>query len=505
MTHKDKESAFREKIDKLESNFSVSYNIFKKYQPIFIDLFKDPSDDPPKVNRSRKSKRPPCTPGELFDFIWTLFIKTKASFPSISDDLVNSYHLLLATCDYVYCNAWLEKRDDLLNPDFMSRPADQEESETSPCIIDKLCMSHDGITNEVKVIRWDYLIDDIKKSFQSNKLSGNIDTMMGVLESSLFDSNYKNIKRDYELHVLSIGEYDERVFLGDDANEEIGTPTKRPVAGDLETGLNGRRNLQDRFSMNRSIVPNTPLSGRNYIKAKEEMMTTPNTSLTYLVQILNRQLSGRKDEPSTNLKTLLTKFSSEAKIDWVTGFVDKMGEIFISQYNTDNDCPNSFANQRLKKINALFFKLLENVIIADVQKQKPVGGLLDKEEFYETLYIASLEIVIFSYSSPTKCFPWAMETFKVEPFHFYKIIEILIKLETGMARDVIKHLQHIEEQILERFAWKESSPFWRHFTGLEGVPSSEQVSLPQDPSLTQSPVSHFRSRPFMSPTPANDR
>jgi retinoblastoma-like protein 1 len=32
--------------------------------------------------------------------------------------------------------------------------------------------------------------------------------------------------QDYEAYVLSIGEYDERVFLGEDAPEEIGTPAK---------------------------------------------------------------------------------------------------------------------------------------------------------------------------------------------------------------------------------------------------------------------------------------
>lgn len=47
---------FRNKIDLLERNFAVSNVIFKKYQPIFVGLFKDPANDPPKVNRSRKQK-----------------------------------------------------------------------------------------------------------------------------------------------------------------------------------------------------------------------------------------------------------------------------------------------------------------------------------------------------------------------------------------------------------------------------------------------------------------
>ncbi len=47
---------FRHKIDSLERNFAVSDVIFKKYQPIFVYLFKDPAKDPPRINRSRKQK-----------------------------------------------------------------------------------------------------------------------------------------------------------------------------------------------------------------------------------------------------------------------------------------------------------------------------------------------------------------------------------------------------------------------------------------------------------------
>ena len=47
---------FRDKIDKLQRNYAVSYNIFKKYVAIFAHLFRDPANDAPKVNRSRKQK-----------------------------------------------------------------------------------------------------------------------------------------------------------------------------------------------------------------------------------------------------------------------------------------------------------------------------------------------------------------------------------------------------------------------------------------------------------------
>ena len=46
--------------------------------------------------------------------------------------------------------------------------------------------------------------------------------------------------------MLSIGEYDERVFLGEDANEEIGTPTKIIRDAPTDTAEIGERMQQAR-------------------------------------------------------------------------------------------------------------------------------------------------------------------------------------------------------------------------------------------------------------------
>jgi len=109
---------FRARIEKLEANFSVSMVIFKKYQPIFADIFKDPREDTSRPPRSRRRTAIPCTPSRVFDFCWTLFICIKGAIHDISDDLVNSYHLLLVCCDLIYNNALLANKKELLNPNF---------------------------------------------------------------------------------------------------------------------------------------------------------------------------------------------------------------------------------------------------------------------------------------------------------------------------------------------------------------------------------------------------
>jgi len=47
-----------------------------------------------------------------------VFVYVTGHFPAISDDLVNSYHLLLCCLDWIYTNTLISNRRDLLNHSF---------------------------------------------------------------------------------------------------------------------------------------------------------------------------------------------------------------------------------------------------------------------------------------------------------------------------------------------------------------------------------------------------
>ncbi|VTJ69644.1 Hypothetical predicted protein [Marmota monax] len=295
---------FRERIERLERNFEVSTVIFKKFEPIFLDIFQNPYEELPKLPRSRKQRRIPCSVKDLFNFCWTLFVYTKGNFRMIGDDLVNSYHLLLCCLDLIFANAIMcPNRRDLLNPSFKGLPsdfhtADFRASEEPLCIIAVLCELHDGLLVEAKGIKEHYFKPYISKLFDRKILKGEC-----LLDLSSFTDNSKAVNKEYEEYVLTVGDFDERIFLGADAEEEIGTPrkfTRDTPLGKLTAQANVEYNLQQHFEKKRTFAPSTPLTGRRYLREKEAIIT-PVASATQSVSRLQSTVAGLKNAPSEQL------------------------------------------------------------------------------------------------------------------------------------------------------------------------------------------------------------
>ncbi|XP_031826852.1 retinoblastoma-like protein 1 isoform X2 [Nomia melanderi] len=490
---------FRSKIEKLEGNFSVSMVIFKKYQPIFTDIFKDPADDISKPPRSRRHKAMPCTPARVFEFCWALFICIKGALPAISDDLVNSYHLLLVCCDLIYSNALLANRKDLLNPNFPGLPPNfSDENYTPPqtanCIVSLLCERHEAIAVEAKVIKEYYLRSHIKKLFDEKVLRGDPSNFSGILEALNFDGNNKAINRVYEQHVLSVGDFDERIFLGHDASNNIGSPTQMMNVGDLQEQFQLKR---EQYSGIQHLAPPTPLTGRGYLRPKDITNVTPVSTATQSVIRLQAMLAGQTS-PSENLLQILNSCSQDVK-SLVETKVKEIGEHFYANYNKStnaNETTSDFGKKRLYLGQTLFYRLLE-MILNEEKRKKPsydVTNLLTNEVFIQCLFACCLEIVIYSYKSNDKVFPWILNALNLDAYYFYKVIEIIVRAEDQLSRDVVKHLNQIEEKILESLAWQSDSPLWGAIQSTpEGVPSCEEVSLPGtletvDPNIPGQPV-----------------
>ncbi|ELW69620.1 Retinoblastoma-like protein 1 [Tupaia chinensis] len=261
-----------------------------------------------RILRSAKLRRIPCSVKDLFNFCWTLFVYTKGNFRMIGDDLVNSYHLLLCCLDLIFANAIMcPNRRDLLNPSFKGLPsdfhtADFRASEEPPCIIAVLCELHDGLLVEAKGIKEHYFKPYISKLFDRKILKGEC-----LLDLSSFTDNSKAVNKEYEEYVLTVGDFDERIFLGADAEEEIGTPRK--FTGDTQLGkltaqANVEYNLHQHFEKNRSLAPSTPLTGRRYLREKEAVITPVASATQSVIEVVIRSEEGLSRDMVKHLNSI---------------------------------------------------------------------------------------------------------------------------------------------------------------------------------------------------------
>ena len=74
---------------------------------------------------------------------------------------------------------------------------------------------------------------------------------MGILDIGSFETNSKAINNAYETYVLGVGDFDERIFLEEDANAEIGTPAKSSTSdqGTLTERITVKKDLRHSFEV----------------------------------------------------------------------------------------------------------------------------------------------------------------------------------------------------------------------------------------------------------------
>uniref|UniRef100_A0A8C7VNV8 Retinoblastoma-like protein 2 n=1 Tax=Oncorhynchus mykiss TaxID=8022 RepID=A0A8C7VNV8_ONCMY len=488
---------FCQSTEKLERNFTISAVIFKKYIPIFKAIFKAPSDDPPRVHRSRKQRRHPCTVAEVFNFCWILFVNAKGNFPMISDDLVNSYHLLLCALDLVFSNALLcNTRKELLNPNFKGLPEDFNSKDYKPtagpyCFIEQLCELHDGLVLEAKGVKEHFWKPFIKRLFHKKILKGKEDSLTGFFDPMNFGDSFASMGRVYEEHVLATGGLDERIFLGEGANEDIGTPGPCLCVGVKN---------QDASALKVS----TPLTGLKYVQ--DNCLGTPVSTAMQSVGRLHSLLTGLKHRPSGRLTDLLRACARDPSETISTRLKD-MCQVFCQHFEGKGEenagLGKDIAVKYFRLAEALYYKTLEAVI--DQEKERlgdtDLSGILEQDVFQRSLLACCLEIVIFSYRPPGD-FPRVIHIFQLPAYHFYKVIEVLVRAEQGLFREVVKHLNQVEEQVLESLAWRGGSPLWDSVREAKNQPPAcQEVGHPHQLVTSSLPLSSPHFAPGVSPSP----
>ncbi|XP_058460132.1 retinoblastoma-like protein 2 isoform X2 [Malaya genurostris] len=445
---------YRDTVEHLQHSFAVSWSINDKFRKLYADLFTTPALDEHK--RSKKSKTQPCTSNQLYEFCWTLFICAKAEYPEQCDDLVTSNSMLLCCLNLIYANAFAEKRRDLLNAKFQAHLSDSfnktNEPEEPICIIDAI--SEEGSAPDVKHIMNTYWKDFIEKLFQKQVLRGDQNSFMDLISLTNFDENMRSLNNRYDTFILSCGEIDERILL--------------------------TRSVVKNESAEVSLCQQTPLSYRNRSSNNERISFTPISTANASVNKLRAKLIGYGGEPQSSLRELFKTCTPDPTGTVKTRLAAIRGTFFAKMRNQNWNDRSTAAKADM--IEALYYKLLESIIRAEIKRRpNEAVKLACNEDVNKTLLVCCAEIVIYAHNLEQN-FPWILNVFEMTPFQFYRIIEMVVLYHNDiLSRDIIKHLKSIEDQCIGSLCWVRSSPLWNIMSDIHyEVPISQNVESSTD-------------------------
>lgn len=419
----------------------------------------------------------PYTSQKLFEMSWSLFVAVKAESTDKPIDTVTSVNLLLCCLDLMFTNVIHDNRRDLINPSFSGLPEGffspswDEKKSSSINVIEKLSCDQQSCDDVMKLkhTRWEIII---RRLFNDKGLLGDGKSLTSI---DNFELNFKKLNDLYEINILSCGQFDERVFL---SHPEMGS---KFFGKSLTIGSAGS---QERQGSQSNLMPQTPLSGQDLSHTSNSKLS-PISSYKQNVQKLQALYNG-KSGPTSTLQELLLVSCPDSILESLRLRLGKMEGIF------ETFCSKMMKNgqERFQYAEALYYRLLESIIKSELKTHGRFDLFIDDDIFNQALIVLCLEIVLFAFSLH-KELTMLLDCFKLEPFHFYKLIEVAIRNNKDFfTNDIIKHLKAIEEQCLDSLAWTSGSVLWKKIKEHNGkLPTNQEVDLPLNGSSQGSPNS----------------
>ncbi|KAK1567414.1 hypothetical protein Q3G72_011968 [Acer saccharum] len=117
-----------------------------------------------------------------------------------------------------------------------------------------------------------------------------------------------------------------------------------------------------------------------------------------------------------------------------------------------------------KQIEALklYYKVLESICTSEAKKcsAKDLSWLLSNDKFHRCMLACAAELVLTAHTRVNFLFPEVLERIGITAFDMSKVIEIFIRLEDSLPRELRRHLNSLEEKLLESMVWEKGSSLY---------------------------------------------
>ncbi|WCJ39170.1 Retinoblastoma-related protein [Euphorbia peplus] len=538
----------------LQANFVHLSILSRHYKRAYRELFLtiDPNGD----KQTAVSGNTSCI-SDYHRFGWLLFLALRVHAIGRFKDLVPCIHGLVSVLAILIIHIPARFRNFNLNDQRFVKKGDKGVD-----LLASLCNQYDISEDELRKIleKTNNLIVDILKKkphLASNCKTENLENIDAdgllyyddLMEEASLQSSLNILQRDYEDSTSCKGELDETVFVNEEEDSLLGSGSLSGGAINV-TGTKRKfdmissptKTISSPFSPTKTM--SSPLSPFRSPAARangilgglySKMAATPVSTAMTTAKWLRTVISPLPSKPSPQLERFLTSCDRDVTNDVIRRAQIILEAIFPSSglgehcvtgnLQNTNLMENIWAEQRRLEALKLYYRVLEAMCTAEAQvlHANNLTSLLTNERFHRCMLSCSAELVLATHKTVTMLFPAVLERTGITAFDLSKVIESFIRHEDSLPRELRRHLNSLEERLLESMVWEKGSSMYNSLTvarpslaseinhlGLlaEPMPSLDAIamrinfssgSLPPLPSVQKHELSPGKSADIRSP------
>ncbi|KAJ0263884.1 Retinoblastoma-related protein 1 [Hirschfeldia incana] len=353
-------------------------------------------------------------------------------------------------------------------------------------LVASLCKIYDASEDELRktMDKANHLIETILKKKPSSaytckvgKLNninpGGLTYFEDLLDETSISTSLITLEKDYDDAVCNKGELDERLFINEEESL-LGSGSLSAGAVNI-TGV--KRKIDSLSSPARTFI--TPLSPQkspaaktNIISGAIKLTSTPVSTAMTTAKWLRTVICPLLPKPSPGLEQFLKSCDRDITTD-ITRRAHVILEAIFPNSSLGNRCAGGnlqpvnlmddiWAEQRRLEALKLYYRVLEAMCKAEAQilHANNLNSLLTNERFHRCMLACSAELVLATHKSITMLFPAVLERTGITAFDLCKVIESFIRHEDSLPRELRRHLNSLEERLLESMVWEKGSSMY---------------------------------------------
>ncbi|KAL6562716.1 Retinoblastoma-related protein 1 [Orobanche gracilis] len=469
----------------------------KKYERACRDLFLiDDTNNDKLLNDASTSG----FGSDYYRFGWLLFLVLREHVFRLCKDLVTCTHGLVSILAILLIHVPARLRNLSVNDSqHIVMKGDKAD------LLSSLCNMYETSEDELRktLAEANTLISDILKKKPclasecnpenlKNYVTDGLIYFEDLMDESSLPSSIILLEKDYDALTQNNCELDERIFINEN-DSLLGSGSLS--GGAVNINENGAKRKHDVITSPTKTVT-SPLSPyRSPVRHSNgftfggmtKMAASPVSTAMTTAKWLRTVIAPLPSKPSAELERFLSSCDRDVTADVIRRSQIILEAIFPSSGPGQNASlmDNIWAEQRRMESMKLYFRVLHAICTTEshILHGSNLTSLLTNERFHRCMIACSAELVLATHKTVTMLFPTVLERTGITAFDLSKVIESFIRHEESLPRELKRHLNSLEERLLESMVWEKGSSMYNSLTVARPVFAAEisRLGLLADP------------------------